>query len=285
MTKFIAEVSSNHNGDFNRALALIDAAANAGCWGVKFQLFQLDKLWAKELLNAEKYAFVNQRREWELPPEWLPELAKYSHELGLEFGCTPFHLEAVDALEPHVDFFKIASYEALWWDLYECITKTGLPLIVSLGMANADEIDEVKSRLTHDYDYAEYASLLHCVSKYPVDLEDCNLSMIERIRGDYNKMPVGWSDHSADQAVVLRAVHFWQAAIVEFHLDLDDKAGVEYDGGHCWAASDAMDMIALVHAGFEADGVPTPETHDLGERHKRRDPDGLRPMMAYRQSL
>lgn len=283
-TRFIAEICSNHNGDKDRALELIDCAAAAGFWGVKFQMFRIDKLWHSDLLKADKYKFVNERRAWELPPEWIPDLASHAAGQGLKFGVTPFYLEAVDMLEPHVDFFKIASYECLWWALYDKITETGTPLIVSLGMADANEIDEVKSRLTFTYNYADKAVLLHCVSKYPTLLPECNLAMIGRIRGDYDKMPVGWSDHTGLKEVIARAVHFWGANVIELHLDLDDCKGWEY-GRHCWSVSRAASVIMATSLAMDADGTSDPAQVDLGERHKRRGSDGLRPMAEYRATL
>ncbi len=106
---FIAEVSSNHGRDLERSLALIDAAAAAGCDAVKFQLFKIDQLFAPEIL--ERSEEHRRRKQWELPVEFLPELAARAHERGIEFGCTPFYLDAVAELEPHVNFYKVDSYE------------------------------------------------------------------------------------------------------------------------------------------------------------------------------
>src|ERR1700676_112301 len=100
---FVAEVSSNHHRELGRCLDFIRTAAGIGCDAVKFQLFRVRELFARE--------------SWELPVEFLPDLARGCHEAGVLFSCTPFYLEAVGELLPFVDFYKIASYELMWDDL------------------------------------------------------------------------------------------------------------------------------------------------------------------------
>ena len=110
--KFIAEISSNHNRDLNRAFEFINTAHNIGCDGVKFQLFKIDQLFAPEILHkSEKH---RNRKKWELPLEFIPELAERTHDLGMQFSCTPFYLKAVDELEPHIDFYKILVLQMIF---------------------------------------------------------------------------------------------------------------------------------------------------------------------------
>src|SRR5262245_64168613 len=110
--EFVAEVSSNHHRDLSRCLAFIDQAAAIGSSAVKFQLFRMDEIFAPEAFahNPE----LRRLADWELPVEFLPALAERCRARGVRFGCTPFYLDAVDTLAPHVDFLKIASYELLW---------------------------------------------------------------------------------------------------------------------------------------------------------------------------
>ena len=129
--EFIAEVSSNHNRDLGRMKEFIQVAADIGCDGVKFQLFKIEDLFAPEILAwSEEH---RRRADWELPLEFIPELAEYTHKCGLKFSCTPFYLEAVDILEPYVDFYKIASYELLWLDIFRACAATGLPVVFSIS--------------------------------------------------------------------------------------------------------------------------------------------------------
>ena len=142
---FISEVSSNHAGDLDRCLEFIDVSAEIGCDAVKFQLFQVEKLFAPEVLaSSEEH---RNRREWELPSEFIPHIAERCRSRGVQFCCTPFDLEAVDELAPHVDFLKIASYELLWDDLLVACAQTGKPVILSTGMATLDEIQAAVARL------------------------------------------------------------------------------------------------------------------------------------------
>ena len=120
MSYFIAEVSSNHSRDLGRALEFVEVAADIGCDAVKFQLFKIDKLFAAEILSKSENH--RNRQNWELPLEFLPYIAERCKKRGIHFSCTPFYLDAVAELEPFVDFYKIASYELLWSDLFnECM--------------------------------------------------------------------------------------------------------------------------------------------------------------------
>ena len=100
MSFFIAEVSSNHSQNLDRAIEFIDLASKLGCDAVKFQLFKIDKLFAPEVLeNSKKH---RSRKQWELPKEFLPALHKRCKERKIQFSCSPFYIEAVKELETRV---------------------------------------------------------------------------------------------------------------------------------------------------------------------------------------
>ena len=282
--KFIAEVSSNHGADLDRAIEFIRVSANIGCDAVKFQLFKIDQLFAPEIL--EKSWEHRRRKEWELPEEYIPELATYAHDLGLEFGCTPFYLDAVDILEPHVDFFKIASYELLWTDLLEKCTRTGKPVMLSTGMATEEEIQSAYSICAKEG--VADLTIFHCNSSYPTPLNEVNLQVIDRLRRVFNQSnpqpKIGWSDHSRNPAVIQRAVHHYNVDTVEFHLDLDTK-GEEYSAGHCWLPVEMELVIQQIKMAEKADGSGLVEysNAEAPEREWRADPlDGLRPFTKLR---
>ena len=199
-----------------------------GCYAVKFQLFEINKLFCNEVLKLSEDH--RRRKNWELPKEFIPELSNYSKKQNLKFSCTPFFLDAVDFLEPYVDFFKIASYELLWNDLIRKCASTKKPLIISTGMANMDEIDNAVSVSRNSG--CKDLSILQCVSHYPASYEDVNLRVIKTFRDRY-KCKVGWSDHTVNKNVIRRAKVKWNADYIEFHLDLDGN-GEEYSTGHCW---------------------------------------------------
>jgi N-acetylneuraminate synthase len=119
---FIAEVSSNHNSNLKRCLKFIDVAKEIGCDAVKFQLFKIDELFHNSILKNRED--IKKRKKWELPLEYIKKISEHCKRRRILFGCTPFYLDAVEQLHPFVDFYKIASYELLWDDLFiKCIKK------------------------------------------------------------------------------------------------------------------------------------------------------------------
>ncbi len=278
---FVAEVSSNHNRDLERCLAFIDAAARIGCEAVKFQLFKVRELFSPEILA--KSQSHRQREAWELPVEFLPDLAAHCQKSGIQFACTPFYLAAVEQLSPYVDFYKIASYELLWDDLLIACARTGKPVVLSTGMATLDEVGLAVTVLRGAG--CDNLTLLHCISAYPAPANECNLAAIETLRRTC-ECPVGWSDHSVKPGVIYRAVHRWGATIVEFHLDLDGE-GEEYRSGHCWLPEQIRPVIETAQIGFVADGngEKAPVRSEISDRDWRADPsDGLRPLLKTRDA-
>ena len=281
MSFFIAEVSSNHSKNLNRAIEFIDSASSIGCDAVKFQLFKINKLFAPEILEkSEKH---RDRKNWELPLEFLPILHKHCQKRNIQFSCTPFYLDAVSELEPYVSFYKIASYELLWDDLLRACALTGKPVIISTGMAHLDEIQHaVKVLRNHNCE----PKVLHCTSAYPTPHNEANLKAIDTIRKTVN-CEVGWSDHTVNPGVIHRAINKWDARIIEFHLDLDGK-GDEYDSGHCWLPKEIKSVITEIKQGIEADGngVKEPTISEKPDRLWRTDcSDGLRPQKSVRKSF
>jgi N-acetylneuraminate synthase len=280
--RFIAEVSSNHQRDLERSLAFVDRAAEIGCHGVKFQLFRVRELFAPEILARS--AMHRAREAWELPAEFLAPIAERCIQRGVAFSCTPFYLEAVEELEPYVEFYKIASYELLWDDLLTACAATGKPVMLSTGMATIEEIDHAVATLRGAG--CSDLTLLHCVSGYPTPVGECNLAAIETLRATFG-CPVGWSDHSVHPAVIARAVHRFGAAAVEFHLDLDGT-GDEFRTGHCWLPEQMAGVIRDVRIALAADGSgrKLPGPSEEPDRAWRADPsDGLRPRLVTRAAF
>jgi sialic acid synthase SpsE len=278
---FIAEASSNHGRDISRAKAFVDAAAQAGCDAVKFQLFKLDLLFAPEILARS--AMHRARREWELPVSFLAPLAEHCARRSIAFSCTPFYLQAVEELRPFVAFYKISSYDLLRDDLLQACAATTKPVVLSTGMATMAEIEHAVTVL-RDAGAAD-VTLLHCVSAYPMPANEANLAALEAIR-QATGCKTGWSDHSRRPAVIERAVHRWGAEAVEFHLDLDGE-GAEYAAGHCWLPQEIAPVIARIREAFTADGAgfKAPQPAESADRDWRADPtDGLRPMKEIRAS-
>jgi sialic acid synthase SpsE len=285
---FIAEVSSNHNRDLGRMKEFISTTKEIGCSGVKFQLFKVDELFAPDIIGRSEK--IQHRKQWELPEEMIPELSNYAHDLGLSFSCTPFYLDAVDVLEPFVDFYKIASYELLWRDLFQKCAITGKPVVFSTGMATLEEVSNALSCLLDNQ--CSDITILHCNSAYPTPVKDANLAAIHNLENlvkDIGRpeIKIGYSDHTVSPAVVYRAVYQFKAAFVEFHLDLDGK-GEEYASGHCWLPDQIEKVISTINSGFSADGngIFGPTGSEITDRDWRADPvDGLRPLKHMRDNF
>lgn len=294
MTKFIAEICSNHNGDLPRALALIDKAAEIGCHAVKFQLFRIDQLFAPEALRHPDYQFIQERRRWELPLSWLPVLKARCIERGIEFGCTPFYLNAVEELLPFVDFYKVASYSLLHTELLQAVARTRKPAVLSTGMATIGEIKQALSTMADELEpweedmYLDYLTLLHCVSTYPMPARESNPRFYDLLSRQFPCL-LGWSDHSANPAVIYHYAIRIGTSMIEFHLDLDGQ-GNEYGIGHCWLPEQMEPVIKMVGEVWET-GKWRDEPRDFSESEQqerlwRADPlDGLRPLKEVREGL
>jgi len=289
MIDFIAEVSSNHNRDLGRMKDFIYAAKECGSTGVKFQLFKISELFAPEILQkSQKH---RDRINWELDERYIPELSELAHKIGISFSCTPFYIDAVDLLMPHVDFYKIASYELLWLELFIACGRSGKPVVFSTGMATLNEVEEAANCLINAG--CKDFTVLHCNSAYPTPPQDANLAAISVLKKaisrivdeDILNFRIGYSDHTVSPGVIYRAVHKYSVDFVEFHLDIDGK-GEEYAAGHCWLPGQIANVISNIKSGFSADGkiIFEPSPSEIHDRSWRADPsDGLRPLNNIRK--
>ncbi len=229
----IAEASSNHGNDLQRAKKLIEAAAKSGADAVKFQLFTASQIAAdtcdpRTIVRAdEKAVFVDQDtklidlyRPNELPRQWLPDLAAYAKSQGILFMATPFDEEAVDQLEAvDAPAYKNGSYELLDVPLLRKMAKTQKPVILSTGMATLGDIEsaiEIVKAAGNDQ-----VILLHCTSTYPTPFEDVNLRAMMTMRRAHPSYPIGLSDHTLGISVAIGSAAL-EACVIEKHLMLDD---------------------------------------------------------------
>jgi sialic acid synthase SpsE len=219
----VGEIGPNHDGSAERARALVDAVADAGCDAVKFQYHIadaeiFDHSTKSYYYDETRYDFI--KRVQELPHEIHLELRERARRRGLLYLCSVFSEEAVErvaALDP--DGLKIPSGEVGNPWLLERAAATQKPLIASSGMSPAAEIDamiEVLARATDD------VVLLHCVSEYPTRREDMNLRMISALHTRYG-CPVGLSDHSRNIPEVASSVALG-SAMIEVHVTFDRDA-------------------------------------------------------------
>lgn len=225
-TFVIAEMSANHNMDFDRAVAIMRAAKEAGADAVKIQTYTADTI----TLDCDAPCFqITQGTLWDgmtlhklyetayTPWEWQPRLKKIAEELGLVFFSSPFDLTAVDFLEEmDVPAYKIASFEINDIPMLKKIARLGKPIIMATGIAHLSDIELALQTCREAGN--EDVILLKCTSAYPAPYEDVNLRTIPSMRDTFGCL-TGLSDHTMGSAVAGAAVALG-ARVVEKHLTL-----------------------------------------------------------------
>ena len=222
----IAEISANHQQDYDQAVRIVQAARQAGADAVKLQTYTPDTITIESdrpefqigegtlWKGKELYALY---REAYTPWDWQPRLKQVADELGLDCFSSPFDATAVDFLERmKVPAYKVASFELVDIPLIQRIARTGKPLIMSTGMATIEEIEE--ALLAAREAGATQIALLKCTSAYPAPPEEMNLRTIPELARRFG-VPVGLSDHTMGTAVPVAAVALG-ACIIEKHLTL-----------------------------------------------------------------
>lgn len=226
----IAELSANHNGKLETALRIIEEAKKAGADAVKLQTYKPDTI----TLDCDNEEFQIQGGLWDghtlyelyeeahMPWEWHKPLFDHARQLGITIFSSPFDNTAIDFLEDlNAPAYKIASFEAVDLPLIKYAASTGKPMIISTGMADAEEISEAIEAAREGG--CKELAILHCVSGYPAPPEDYNLrtipDMIERFG-----LVTGLSDHTLDNTTAIASVAVG-ACIIEKHFTLDRSAG------------------------------------------------------------
>ncbi len=227
----IAEVSANHNQDFETAVRIVQAAKDAGADAVKLQTYTPDTITIQS--NRECFqvgggtlwdgrSLYDLYKEAYTPWEWQPKLKKVADDLGMQCFSSAFDASAVDFLETmDVPAHKVASFELVDLPLIQKMAATGKPLIMSTGMATLEEIEEAVR--TARRAGATQIALLKCTSAYPAPANEMNLRTIPELARRFD-VPVGLSDHTMGIAVPVAAVSLG-ACIIEKHLTLARAAG------------------------------------------------------------
>jgi pseudaminic acid synthase len=222
----VAELSANHGQKFDQAVRLVEAAKESGADAVKLQTYTSDTI---TIRSDREYFRIGGGTLWDgrtlhdlygeayTPWEWQPELKRVADDLGLDFFSSAFDSTSVDFLESmKVPAYKVASCELVDLPLLQRMSRTAKPLILSIGMATIEEIEEAL-RTTRQAG-ARQIALLKCASAYPALACEMNLRTIPELARRF-EVPVGLSDHTMDIAVPVTAVALG-ACIIEKHLTL-----------------------------------------------------------------
>lgn len=224
----IAEIGANHNGDIALAKKTIDEAKKCGADCVKFQSWQPDSIASKKEFDDNINYTDSKKKHFGSLKDMVDKyylsfdehriLKDYCDKINIDFASSPFTFEEVDLLKSlDVPFLKVASMDIVNYDLLEYIAKTGLPVILSTGMASLSEIDVAIKTLEEAG--AKEITVLHCISIYPPKNQDIRLKNIEMLSNTFN-LPVGFSDHSIGTAIPLASVALG-SVIIEKHFTLD----------------------------------------------------------------
>ena len=230
-TFIIAELSANHNHNFDLAVKTIEAMKEAGADAVKIQTYTPDSLVLdcdNEYFGPIKGGLWDGIKRYDLykvgmlPYEWQPKLQRVAKDLGMEFFSTPFDFAGVDFLEKmNVPIYKIASFEINDIPLIRYVAQKNKPMIISTGVGDADDIQLALDTCYKEGNYQ--VSLLKCTSEYPATYEQANLLTIPDMKRRFN-VEVGVSDHTMGSLVPTVAVSLG-ATIVEKHFILSRTVG------------------------------------------------------------
>jgi sialic acid synthase SpsE len=263
----VAEIGNNHEGNFEVACRMVEAAADAGVDAVKFQTFQTRLFTSK----ADPARF-ERLSKFELTQDQFRTLEQLARKRGLIFLSTPLDLVSARFLEPLVDVFKIASGDNDFLPLIEQVCATGKSVIISTGLADLTHLQRV-AQLARAAGAGGRLAFLHCVCAYPAPPAEVNLRAIPLLAAELG-CPIGWSDHTLGPEACLAAAAVG-ARILEKHFTLDKNFSAFRD--HQLSA-DPAEMRHIV------DGVRRVEQL-LGTAVKRVQPSEEANLRAARRSI
>lgn len=237
-TYFIADISANHDGDFERARALIYLAAEAGADAAKFQNFAAAKI-------VSDYGFrslggqLSHQAKWEksvfevyrdasIPDDWIPALKEECAKARIDYFSSPYHFEAVDMLDPFVDVYKIGSGDLTWPEMLQKIAGKGKPVFLATG---ASDIGEVEDAVGCILAMNRQLVLMQCNTNYTGSLENfrhTHLNVLKTYATMFPDVVLGLSDHTPRHAPVLGAVALGARVIEKHFTDDNSRQGPDH---------------------------------------------------------
>ncbi len=225
----IAEAGVNHNGDLQKALELVDAAAEAGADYVKFQTFKAEKIvnpsaqkadYQKNNMQGDEDTQFGMLKKLEMGEDWYPFLINRCQEKGIHFLSTGFDVDSIDFLNDlDIPFYKIPSGEITNKPYLQHIARKGKDIILSTGMANLQEVKEAVEVIETEGIKRERIIVLHCNTEYPTPMQDVNLLAMHHIAREL-QIRIGYSDHTLGIEVPIAAVALG-AVVIEKHFTID----------------------------------------------------------------
>lgn len=268
----VAELNSSHNGKLELAREMIDAAKDCGCDAVKFQSWSAESLYSRDYYEQNPIA-KRMVSKFSLKPEELLELSEYCNRIGIDFSSTPYSLAEVDFLvnQCRAPFVKIASMDINNLPYLNYIAKTQVPIVLSTGMATAEEI-ETAVKVIENAGNMDIC-ILHCVSLYPVEAELVNLNNMVMLKEKFPDYAVGYSDHTTGSEVACAAVGLG-AALIEKHFTLDNKK-IGWDNQMATEPEEMKDLVARCRRAHRS----------LGEYERKLTSDELEQRKKMRRSI
>lgn len=222
--ELIGEIGTNHNGQIETAIELIDMAAVSGIDTVKFQVYDANDIVSPKVKTAH-YGITSNYEYWQdyinskliTPKTWLPELVAHAKEKGLDAIATPHSMKNAEAcLRAGMSRLKIASMDCNYYPFISDLCSLKVPLLLSTGMSTIDEIYKSVNIIKKN---SIPLTLFHCVATYPTRYEEANMSFLQTLK-DFEPDHLGFSDHSGDNDLIMVAIPYG-IDVVEKHITLD----------------------------------------------------------------
>lgn len=248
----VAEVNSSHNGDVQTAKDMVKRAKEAGCNCVKFQSWSAESLYSKSYYDSNPIA-KRIVQKFSLSEDELLDIANYCNEIGISFSSTPYSRSEVDFLvdKCNAPYIKVASMDINNYSYLEYIARKGIPVILSTGMAELDEI--IKAVKVFETVKNKQLILLHCISIYPAEASTIHLNNIIGLRNEFPNYSIGFSDHTYGTEIAAAATALG-ACVIEKHFTLD-KSKMGMDNNMAIEPDEMAELVKNCNNVYEAMGT------------------------------